>query len=137
MTSWTIGSTTGSNQTVSNGQVVDVVGGTYISGAIAGTRTVTLTHDATSRSNTTSTGSPGSAGTFTAVDSVTTNSTGHITALNTKTVTMPTSPTVYSGWLLTGDSGTSANVTAGSTATFQGGTGITTSSNGFILDIHE
>ena len=135
MTSWTIGSSTGSNQTVSNGQVVDVVGGTYISGAIAGTRTVTLTHDATSRSNTTSTGSPGSAGTFTAVDSVTTNSTGHITALNTKTVTMPTSPTVYSGWLLTGDSGTSSNVTAGSTATFQGGTGITTSSNGFILDI--
>ena len=135
MTSWTIGSTTGSNQTVSNGQVVDVVGGTYISGSIAGTRTVTLAHDTTSRSDTTSTGSPGSAGTFTAVDSVTTNSTGHITALNTKTVTMPTSPTVYSGWLLTGDSGTSANVTAGSTATFQGGTGITTSSNGFILDI--
>ena len=135
MTSWTIGSTTGSNQTVSNGQVVDVVGGTYISGSIAGTRTVTLAHDTTSRSDTTSSGSPGSAGTFTAVDSVTTNSTGHITALNTKTVTMPTSPTVYSGWLLTGDSGTSANVTAGSTATFQGGTGITTSSNGFILDI--
>ena len=135
MTSWTIGSTTGSNQTVSNGQVVDVVGGTYISGSIAGTRTVTLAHDTTSRSDTTSTGSPGSAGTFTAVDSVTTNSTGHITALNTKTVTMPTSPTVYSGWLLTGDSGTSSNVTAGSTATFQGGTGITTSSNGFILDI--
>ena len=135
MSSWTIGSTTGSNQTVSNGQVVDVVGGTYISGSIAGTRTVTLAHDTTSRSDTTSTGSPGSAGTFTAVDSVTTNSTGHITALNTKTVTMPTSPTVYSGWLLTGDSGTSANVTAGSTATFQGGTGITTSSNGFILDI--
>ena len=135
MTSWTIGSSTGSNQTVSNGQVVDVVGGTYISGSIAGTRTVTLAHDTTSRSDTTSSGSPGSAGTFTAVDSVTTNSTGHITALNTKTVTMPTSPTVYSGWLLTGDSGTSANVTAGSTATFQGGTGITTSSNGFILDI--
>ena len=135
MTSWTIGSSTGSNQTVSNGQVVDVVGGTYISGSIAGTRTVTLAHDTTSRSDTTSTGSPGSAATFTAVDSVTTNSTGHITALNTKTVTMPTSPTVYSGWLLTGDSGTSANVTAGSTATFQGGTGITTSSNGFILDI--
>jgi hypothetical protein len=135
MTSWTIGSTTGSNQTVSNGQVVDVVGGTYISGSIAGTRTVTLAHDTTSRSDTTSTSSPGSAGTFTAVDSVTTNSTGHITALNTKTVTMPTLPTVYSGWLLTGDSGTSANVTAGSTVDIQGGTGITTSSNGFILDV--
>jgi len=135
MTSWTIGSSTGSNQTVANGQVVDVVGGLYISGSIGGTRTVTLAHDTTSRSDTTSAGSPGSAGTFTAVDSVTTNSTGHITALNTKTVTMPTSPTVYSGWLLTGDSGTSANITAGATVDVQGGTGISTSSNGFILDV--
>ena len=135
MTSWTIGSTTGTNQTVSNGEVVDVVGGTYISGSIGGTRTVTLSHDTTSRSDTSSSSSPGSAGTFDVVDSVSTNSTGHLTALNLKTVTMPTSPTVYSGWKLTGDSGTSANVTAGSTATFQGGTGITTSSNGFILDI--
>jgi hypothetical protein len=135
MTSWTIGSSTGSNQTVSNGQVVDVVGGTYISGSIAGTRTVTLAHDATSRSNTATGSSPGSAGTFDVIDTVTTNSTGHITGVNTTTVTMPTSPTTYSGWLLTGDSGTSANVTPGATATFQGGTGITTSSNGFILDI--
>ena len=45
---------TGTNQTVSNTQVVDVVGGTYISGAIGGTRTVTLTHDSTTRSDTTS-----------------------------------------------------------------------------------
>ena len=135
MTSWTIGSTTGTNQTVSNGQVVDVVGGTYISGSIAGTRTVTLSHDSTTRSDTVNTASPGSAGTFTAVDSVTTNSTGHITALNTKTVTMPTSPTVYSGWLLTGDAGTNVNITAGATVDIQGGTGISTSANGFILDI--
>lgn len=135
MSSWTIGSTSGTNQTVSNGQVVDVVGGTYISGIIGGTRTVTLSHDTTSRSDTSSSSSPGSAGTFTAVDSVTTNTTGHITALNLKTVTMPTLPTVYSGWKLTGDSGTSANVTGGATVDIQGGTGITTSSNGFILDV--
>lgn len=126
MTSWTIGSTTGSNQTVSNGQVVDVVGGTYISGSIGGTRTVTLAHDSTSRSDTSSSYSPGSAGTFTAVDSVTTNSTGHITALNVKTVTMPTSPTVYSGWTLDGDSGSSQTIASGNTATFIGGSGITT-----------
>ncbi len=127
MTSWTIGSTTGTNQTVSNGQVVDVVGGTYISGSIGGTRTVTLSHDTTSRSDTTSSSSPGSAGTFTAVDSVTTNSTGHITALNVKTITMPTSPTVYAGWTLDGDSGTSQTIASGNTATFIGGSGITTS----------
>lgn len=47
MTSWSIGSTTGTNQTVSNGEVVDVVGGTGISGAIGGTRTITLDLDDT------------------------------------------------------------------------------------------
>ena len=36
MTSWKIGSTTGTDQDVTDGQVVDIVGGTYISGAIAG-----------------------------------------------------------------------------------------------------
>ena len=91
MTSWKIGSTTGTDQDVIDGQVVDIVGGTYISGAIAGTRTVTLTHDNTSRTDTTSTASPGSAGTFTSVDGVTTNATGHLTALNVKTITLPTS----------------------------------------------
>ena len=128
MSSWTIGSTTGSNQTVSNGQVVDVVGGTYISGSIGGTRTVTLAHDSTSRSDTTSSGSPGSGGTFTAIDSVTTNTTGHVTAVNTKTVTMPTVPTSdnYQYWTLQGDSGTNLNVTSTAVADLAGGSGIST-----------
>lgn len=133
MSSWTIQGDSGSS-TVTNGQTVDVAGGTYLT-SVESSRTVTLNHDTTSRSDTSNTDSPGSAGTFDVIDSVTTNSTGHITALNTTTVTMPTSPTVYSGWKLTGDSGTSANVTAGSTVDIQGGTGITTSSNGFILDV--
>ncbi len=104
MTSWKIGSTTGTDQDVTDGQVVDIVGGTYISGAIAGTRTVTLTHDNTSRTDTTSTASPGSAGTFTSVDGVTTNATGHLTALNVKTVTLPASDN-YGSWSLDGDTG--------------------------------
>ncbi len=126
MSSWSIGSTTGTDQSVSDGQTVDVVGGTYISGSVGGTRTVTLSHDTTSRTNNTSSASPGSAGTFTAIDSITTNTTGHITAVNTKTVTMPTSPTTYSGWTLDGDSGTSQTIASGNTATFIGGSGITT-----------
>ena len=128
MSSWTIGSTSGTNQTVSNGEVVDVVGGTYISGSIGGTRTVTLAHDSTSRSDTSSSSSPGSAGTFTAVDSVTTNSTGHVTALNLKTVTMPTVPTSdnYQYWTLQGDTGTNLNVTSTSVADIAGGDGIST-----------
>jgi len=47
MTSWSIGSTTGVDQVVSNGEVVDIVGGTGISGTIGGTRTVTLDLDNT------------------------------------------------------------------------------------------
>ena len=125
MTSWKIGSTTGTDQDVTDGQVVDIVGGTYISGAIAGTRTVTLTHDNTSRTDTTSTASPGSAGTFTSVDGVTTNATGHLTALNVKTVTLPASDN-YGSWELDGDSGTPQSIESGDTATFTGGTKITT-----------
>jgi len=90
MSTWDIGSTTGTNQTVSNGQVVDIVGGTYISGAIGGTRTVTLTHDSTTRSDTTSSASPGSGGTVDLVNTITTNSTGHVTAVDIQTVTFPT-----------------------------------------------
>lgn len=90
MSTWKIGSTTGTDQTVSNGQTVDVVGGTYISGAVGGTRTVTLTHDSTSRSDTTSSASPGSGGTVDLVNTITTNSTGHVTAVDIQTVTFPT-----------------------------------------------
>ena len=89
MTSWKIGSTTGADQDVTDGQVVDIVGGTYISGSVGGTRTVTLDHDDTTRTDTTSTASPSHGATFTAVDSVTTNATGHVEAINVKTVTIP------------------------------------------------
>ena len=37
----------------------------------------------------------------------------------------------YTGWTITGDSGTTANVTSGSGVDFIGGSGITTTSNGF------
>ena len=112
MSSWKIGSTTGTDQDVTNGQVVDIVGGLYISGSVGGTRTVTLDHDATSRSNSTSTGAPAAGATFTAIDSITSNSTGHITAVNTKTVTMPADnqgvTSVGSGAGLTGGTITSS-----------------------------
>jgi len=124
MSTWKIGSTTGTDQVVSNGQTVDVVGGTYISGVVGGTRTVTLTHDSTSRSDTSSSSSPGYGGTFTAVDSVSSNATGHLTAINLKTVTMPSAES-YS-WTLAGDSGPSQTISSGNTAAIVGGTNINT-----------
>ena len=124
MSTWKIGSTSGTDQTVSNQQTVDIVGGTYISGVVGGTRTVTLSHDSTSRSDTTSSSSPGYGGTFTAVDSVSSNATGHLTAINLKTVTMPSAEN-YS-WTLAGDSGTPQAIASGNTATIVGGTNIST-----------
>ena len=78
-------------QTIVNGDIVDFVGNTYISSVAssvsANNFAVTLTHDNTTRTNTTSTVTPVSGATFTALDSITTNATGHVTAVNTKTVT--------------------------------------------------
>ena len=110
MTSWKIGSTSGADQTVSNGEVVDVVGGTAISGTIAGTRTVTLNHDAF-----------GTAATFAYPSSVTTNSTGHITS-----ITAGSAPGTMSSFTLTGDTGTSQTVGNGQTVSLLGSVGIDT-----------
>jgi hypothetical protein len=55
----------------------------------AANNTITLTHGAVSRTNTTSTQSPSFGGTFTAIDSITSSAEGHITGVNTKTVTIP------------------------------------------------
>lgn len=124
MSSWVLSD--GSNTTsITNGATATFSQGTYMTvGESSGT--ISIAHNTTSRSDTVNTSSPGSAGTFAVIDSVTTNTTGHITALNTTTVTMPTSPTVYSGWTLAGDSGTNQSITSGQTATFTAGTGITT-----------
>jgi hypothetical protein len=72
----------------SQGDITGVTAGTYLNGG--GTSgDVEVNHDLTSRTDTTSSASPAAGGTFTAIDSVTSNSTGHITALNLKTVTLP------------------------------------------------
>lgn len=127
MSSWVLTGDSGS-QTVTDGETVDIAGGTYITTAASASDTLTVNHDSTSRTNTTSSSSPGSAGTFTVIDTMTTNATGHVTDVNTKTITMPTSPTVYAGWALAGDSG-SQDILSGNTATFIGGTGITTAAS--------
>ena len=61
--------------------------------------TIAINHSNISRTNNTSSTSPGFGGNFTAIDSVTTNARGHITAVNTKTVTLPSPsyPTVNNG----------------------------------------
>jgi len=100
MTSFDISSDSGagSTQTVTNGVDYLFEGGTYITTFQTGgtPNTLTLNHDATTRSDTTSSASPAFGGTFTAVTTVTTNATGHLTALNTETITLPSSAAVTS-----------------------------------------
>ena len=71
------------------GDIQKVDGGTYITVTDPNGPIPIVNHDATTRTNTTSTASPGYGATFTALDSITSNATGHVTGVNTKTVTLP------------------------------------------------
>ena len=77
--------------TIPFGDITEVQGGTYISVTNQTGPVPIVNHDPTSRSNTTSTAAPAYGATFTAIDSISTNSTGHVTVVNTKTVTIPAS----------------------------------------------
>jgi hypothetical protein len=79
---------TGTSQTITTGETVSILGGTQISTVASATDTLTINHATITTTPATSNASPGFGGTFTAIDSITTNN-GHITALNTKTVTLP------------------------------------------------
>ena len=76
---------------VTTGDITAVLPGTYINIDNSTGPEPTVNHDLTTRTDTASTAAPGYGVSFTAVDSVTTNSTGHVTALNLKTVTLPAS----------------------------------------------
>ena len=84
---------TGTPETINSGDTLDIAGGTYISTAVGATDTVTINHDATSRTDTTTTPAQlAFGGTFSAATSVTTNSTGHVTAINLATYQLPAAP---------------------------------------------
>ena len=107
--------------------VETVAAGTYLTNSGTATNVI-IDHDTTSRSDGTSSVSPGYGATFTAVDSVTTNTTGHVTAINVKTVTLPSAEN-YS-WNAAADSGGTRTISSGNTIDFTGGTNINTSNAG-------
>lgn len=87
---WTLAGDSGTSQVINTGNTANIIGGTAITTAASATDTLTITHSNVTRADTTSTASPAFGATFTAVDSVTSNAQGHVTALNLKTVTLPT-----------------------------------------------
>ena len=75
--------------TIPFGDVTEVQGGLYINVTDQTGPIPIVNHDLTTRTNTANASSPGYGGDIIAVDSITTNSTGHITGVNTKTYTLP------------------------------------------------
>ena len=75
---------------------ITLTGGTYLTSVHTSGSEITFNHDNTTRSDTTSTASPAAGASVPLVASVTSNATGHITAIDVKTVTWPAdSDTTY------------------------------------------
>ena len=107
---WILDGDSGIAQTISSGNTALFTGGTKITTSVAATDVLTITHDAQAQTDTTSTAAPGYLGTFTAIDTVSRDSTGHVTGVNVKTITIPASDdTTYD--LTTAPTGTAVRLT--------------------------
>lgn len=112
---WTLAGDSGASQSIDSGNTATFAGGNKITTVAGATDTLTINHDTTTVTPTTSSESPTYGGTFDAIDSVTYDSYGHITGFNTATVTLPSSDdTTYD--LTTAPTGTAIRLT-GSDAT--------------------
>lgn len=90
-------------------------------------QSITIDHDNITRTNTTNTSSPAFGGTFTAIDSLTSNARGHVTGVNTRTVTIPSLPTYdnYVSWTFKEGNGSETGIiTSGDTLHFEQGSGM-------------
>lgn len=89
----------GSKQEITDGINYTIDGGTYITTVQTGglPDMLRINHDATTRTDTTSSVSPGFGTSFTVIDSVSTAATnGHVNAVNVKTINLPSSAAVTS-----------------------------------------
>jgi hypothetical protein len=130
MRDWRLtGDTGGVISTVTDNDLVNFQGGTKITTGASLSDTLAIIHDNTTRVDTTSSVAPIAGATFTVIDSVTQDATGHPTAVNVKTVTLPAD----AGGTVTG-TGTVNKLTKWSS----GGTGIQNSNitdNGSLVTI--
>jgi hypothetical protein len=118
MFNFTVAGDLGTNQTITNTNTLTISGGTAIVTTGVATDEIEVKHDTVSRTNTTSNSAPAYGGTFTAIDSITSSAEGHITAVNTKTVTLPSSDdTTYDLSVLAGGANDAVIRLAGSDAT--------------------
>jgi len=134
----------GTQVNISAGEEVNFINGTLTTAAVTNQAnpTVTFNHNSVSRTNNTSTAQPGYGGTFTAIDSITTSTQGHVTAVNTKTVTIPSSDNTNTTYSISAvddtpdTDGAALRLTAGGSGSgtddveFQGSTDIRFNSSG-------
>jgi len=85
---WILAGDTGV-QDVTTGQTASILGGTDIATVVTSPRTLTINHSAVTRSNTTATASPNPGDTVNLVSLVSSSVTGHVTGVETTTVTWP------------------------------------------------
>ena len=98
----------GATANIKSGDTVDFVGGLKIGTNSTAGGTLNITHDLQTQTDSTSAVSPALGATFTVVDSVTRDTTGHATGLNVKTITLPTTAVTQSS----GDNSTKIATTA-------------------------
>jgi hypothetical protein len=110
MSSFTLTSDSGTDQIVTDGQTLNISGGTALSGVVGATDKVTINHDAF-----------GTAGTYAYPSQVVTNATGHITS-----ITAGSAPGTMSSFTIEADSGTAESISNGNSINFAGGEGIVT-----------
>ena len=115
---WTLAGDSGSSQDIASGNTVTIAGGDIIDTVVGATDTLTINHGAVSRNDTTSTASPGYGGTVDVVNTITTTSEGHVSAVDIQTITFPSAEN-YS-WTLTADSGSNQTISSGNTVDISG-----------------
>ena len=79
----------GATANILSGATADFVGGLKITTDSTSGGTLNIVHDLQAQTDTTSTDSPLAGGTFTVIDSVTVDTTGHVGGVNVKTITLP------------------------------------------------
>ena len=96
----------GATAQIGSGDTADFVGGLKIGTNSTAGGTLNIVHDLQSQTNSTSAASPAAGATFTVIDSVTVDTTGHIGGKNLKTITLPTDTNTQTTYTLPVSAGT-------------------------------